>query len=261
MTDAELQLWLVRGDALGCFPNRLAQVRYADAWAYGEASSVVAELERILTRVHRMPALNALSCPDVVEMVDALEDGPAAFPEDWTEADFAIRLPDGTAASAAWLAGAGREELLAWTVREFLFLGGGAKVEAARRWRDACLEARLERGLSLDSLVWGAARAEFLTVAAGQSEALRAILGEDSLAELTATAPELTARAGRLEAARRRVLAPAEDEVAMLTMAALRACEHVFQVDALLANATSPLTANLLYYLRCADAPAPSPPK
>ena len=82
--------WMARGDELGCFSHRIAQARYFRAWDRGDHAVVSIELERIFSRVHRMLALNWLAQPGVLSELDLLEDGPAAFPEDWSEADFAV---------------------------------------------------------------------------------------------------------------------------------------------------------------------------
>ena len=247
--------WMARGDELGCFSHRVAQARYFRAYERGEAAVVSSELERILSRVHRMVALNWLAQPALLSDLDALDDGPASFPEDWTEADFAVTLPDGQSVSGGWLERSDSwNDLVARVLRDFLFVSAGEKIELARRWRDDALEATASRGMALGPLALGWARCSLLAAASARSDSLRAILG-DSLQWLPAARDSLRARAESLIQARHRVLAPEVGEPALLTFAGLRACKYVFQTDAYLARVTTPATANLMTYLRCLDAP------
>lgn len=249
--------WMARGDELKCFSHRIAQARYFRAWERGERAVVAAELERIFARVHRLVALNWLSQPALLSELDVLDDGPTSFPEDWTEADFAITLPDGQAVSGGWLLQSSAwDDLLAHVLRAFLFMAAGEKLEVARRWRNDAMEATASRGLGLSELALGWARCTLLVSASTESAALRAILG-DALQWLPTARDTLRARAEILVSARQQVLAPTGNQPMLLTFSGLRACGHVFQLDAYLARATTPATANLLTYLRCQDAAAP----
>lgn len=250
-----LQTWLARGQDLRCFPTRLAQVRYATAWENGDAVHVLRELERVFSRRHRLVALNWLSCPALVRRLDLLNDGPRTFPEDWNEGDFVIQLPGGESVSIAWLADQSAwDELHAAVLRGFLFLPAGEKIRTAKEWLDRATDAYTRRGLSAQALVDAESGAWLLANARPASEALQLTLGQRaaSLADLSTS---LRQRVATLVAAHADVLRPAPDS-AFLTFAALRACQHVFQIDALLARATTPPVQNLMTYLRCQDAPA-----
>ena len=118
------------------------------------------------------------------------------------------------------------------------------------------MEATASRGLGLSELALGWARCTLLVSASTESAALRAILG-DALQWLPTARDTLRARAEILVSARQQVLAPTGNQPMLLTFSGLRACGHVFQLDAYLARATTPATANLLTYLRCQDAAAP----
>ena len=245
--------WLVRGDALKCFPTRIAQARYANAWDYGDIELVMPQLERIFARVHRLTALNWLSLPGMAAAIDALEDGPGTFAEDWTESDFAVPVGD-KVVSASWLVGDAQwDELEAVALREFLFLPVGEKIRTAREWRDRIAALRITRPAGLAALVSGAVRARMLARASAGSETLEMALGMNGLVR---AAGELRARAEALLRARADIAASSPR---FLTFAGLRACKHLFQVDQLLAQATSPSTENLMTYLRCTDLPAVLP--
>ena len=247
--------WLARGDQLGCFPDRLSQARYLMAWTEGGAGFVMASLERILARNQRMPALNWLNRPDVLSTLDLVEDAPRSLPEDWGDADFELVHPSGTALHPSWLDGANAwDELLAATTREFVFLRSDAKMDLAKRWKAQILAAVWRRPIPLAELVLLTARAEFLTAATARSPTLQAILPERALV-LEAVA-SLRERAVALHAAWRSVTQPRSDGPRILTMPGLRTCQYVFQIDKLLQECTSERTANLMTYLRCADAPS-----
>lgn len=257
MIKANFDLWLERGDALGCFPNRIAQVRYADAWDNGMIEHVLPQLERILTRVHRLPALNWLSRPDVVSIVDELADGPSKYAEDWTEADFALVLPGGDSVSARWLLEEERcwDEMEARLLQEHLFLSAGEKVRAFRDWVAQIDEASTVYPLPLTEIVAVAVRASLLAKMLYGSESLRIILDEPNLHRLDDLGKQYRIRAAHLARAVRLVLDDPGDKPRFLTMAAVRSCDHIFQLDRLLQSAQSSATANLLTYLRCVDAP------
>lgn len=250
-----LQTWIARGQDLRCFPTRLAQVRYATAWENGDAVHVLRELERIFSRRHRLVALNWLSCPALVRRLDLLNDGPKSFPEDWNEGDFVIQIPGGDAVSIAWLAdGAAWDELHAAALRGFLFLPAGEKVRTAKDWLDRATDAYTRRGLPPQALVDAETGAWLLANARPASEALQLTLGQraEALGDVAAAQRQ---RVDALVAAHGEVLRPPADS-AFLTFAALRSCQHVFQIDALLARATTAPVQNLMTYLRCQDAPA-----
>ncbi len=254
---ANLSSWLVRGDTLKCFPTRLAQARYANAWDYGDIELVKPQLERIFARVHRLTALNWLSRPDLAAAIDALDDGPGTFAEDWTEADFAITVGDDVV-SATWLQGNAQwDELEAAEARKFIFLSAGEKIRIAREWRDRAMTTRVTRPASLSVLVTGSVRARLLARAVVGSATLSLAIGADSASRLMQAADELRVRAEVLLQARLDIAAIGSTK--FLTFAALRECQHLFQVDQLLLAATSPATENLMTYLRCADLPATLP--
>lgn len=246
--------WLARGDDLGCFQHRIAQARYARAWEYGDSALVLGELERIFATVHKLPALNWLATPGVMTDLDANEDGPTSFPEDWTEADFAIALPDGQIISAGWLAAGGSwDELLARVLREFLFLPAGEKIETVRRWVADAGEMSSRRSLGLSELTLGWARTSLLVSASGQSDALATVLASAG-AWLPAARDQFRSRSEKVMAAYGTVLG----DPTILTFAGLRACKYVTQIDSYLASRTRPAIANLMTYLRCQDAPVPN---
>jgi hypothetical protein len=249
---ADFQSWLTRGDALGCFQHRIAQARYARAWEYGDAALVLGELERVFAMVHKLPALNWLATPGTMTELDASEDGPQLFPEDWTEADFAVTLPDGQIVSAGWLASPGAwNELLARVLREFLFLPAGEKIETVKRWAADAAELSSRRPLGLSELALGWARTSLLVSASGQSDALATVLASAG-AWMPAARDQLRSRADAVLASYGAVLG----SPTILTFAGLRACKYVTQIDSYLAGRTRPAIANLMTYLRCQDAPA-----
>jgi hypothetical protein len=254
---ANLSTWLTRGDTLKCFPTRIAQARYANAWDYGDVELVKPQLERIFARVHRLTALNWLSRPDLAAAIDALDDGPGTFAEDWTEADFTITVGD-EVVSAAWLqSDAQWNELEAAETRRFIFLSAGEKIHTAREWRDRAMTLRVTRPAPLSVLVAGSVRARLLSRAMISSNTLSIAVGTDSMSRLAQTAVELRARAEALMQARLDIAAVGSTK--FLTFAALRECQHLFQIDQLLLAATSPATTNLMTYLRCADMPPALP--
>jgi hypothetical protein len=252
MTTFDMQLWLTRGDQLGCIDGRVAQARYASAWELGDANYVKGELERIFTRRHRMPALNWLARRSQIEGIDELEDAPPKLVEDWRDADFAIRIPDKGAVSPAWLqTPAAWERLLVAVTRSFVFAETAEKVALARRWCDDAVNMSWRRPVALAELVESASRARFLALSATASEAMRVIVPDHEA--LAAIADGLQARATALVAAWASVLSgPARP----LTLTALRRCTTTFELDDLLAGATGPSTLNLMTYLRCRDLPA-----
>lgn len=255
VTVANIELWMQRGETLGCMPNRLEQARYMAAWDEGDTRRVLAALERVLVRSHRMPAINWLNRPDVLRALDQVHDAPPSLPEDWRDADFAVVHPSGRVLHPSWLEGPGAwDELLAAETAAFLFARVDARIAAAKRWAADALAARM-RPATLAELSLLATRVSLLALAAPASPVLQAVVGP-GWAALSAEADALRARALALLGAWRSVTQPRTDGPRLITLQALRSCEHVFQVDALLAECTSARTANLMTYLRCADAPA-----
>ncbi len=253
---ADMTSWLERGDALRCFPSRIAQARYANAWEYGEMELVAPQLERIFSRVHKLPALNWLAVPDVVSQIDSLVDGPAKFAEDWTEADFGLSLPNGQTVSVKWLeTEQSWQDLEILQLEKFLFLSGGEKIRIAREWLTDLVDLRTRFPAGVQALVDASVRAAFLARALPGSEALRAVLWDVNPDALAAMAQEFRDRAAALAAARRLVFEVPVEGPRFLTFAAIRACQHVFQIDQLLRSAQTPATANLITYLRCQNAP------
>lgn len=247
--------WFTRGDQLGCFPDRISQARYLMAWTEGDAGHVRASLERVLTRNQRMPALNWLNRPDIMSALDLIEDSPRALPEDWGDADFEITHPSGAILHPSWLDGQRVwDELLASTAREFVFLRSDAKMALAKRWRGQILAALWRRPVPLAELVLLTARADFLTAATAESPTLQALLPERAL--ILVAVANLRERATALHSAWKAVTQPRSDGARLLTMGGLRSCQYVFQIDKLLQECTSERTANLMTYLRCADAPS-----
>ena len=248
--------WIERGRDLGCFPDEVSGLAYAAAWREGDDGLVRSELERILTRVHRMPDLNWLGFGGLMETVDELTDAPDAMPEDWTDALFAVRLRSGRVAGPAWLAPRGAiaggrwDELLLDLCAHFLPMNHAAKVEFAGELARDALRLRTDRG-TLSQLALGAAGARFLTVAAPGSPALRvAVRGLDGMA---AVADELRGRADALAASWYAVLGRPSGTPRPLTLQALRSARSTFMINSLLVDASCAATENLFTYLRCSD--------
>lgn len=242
--------WLGRGTQLRCFDTRTDQIRYLVAWSNGNTSRVLLELERILSRNHRMPALNWLALPELVLGLDELEDGPEMPPESWTDADFAVEHPDGTLLHPSWLEGNGAwDELLAATVRSFIFLQPREKVRTARNWSREAMETYHSVSVQLKDLVSSTVRSEMLNAAVPSSQTLGVVLGGD--APGTIVSSRLKSRATALLAEWRNVTQPRPGGIRFLTMAGLRSCGSVLAIDEYLAECTSEATANLMSYLRC----------
>jgi hypothetical protein len=254
---ADLPTWLARGDALKCFPSRIAQARYANAWEEGEIDLVAPQLERIFTRVHKLPAVNWLAVPETVAAIDSSVDAPAKFAEDWTEADFAVALPDGQVVSVSWFSDPESWNVLkVMALEKFLFLQAGEKVRVAREWLTELVDLRTRFPAGAQTLVDAAARADLIASALPSSEALRVLLWDADPGAVAAMAAEFRSRVLALSDVRRAVFDPPDSGPRFLTFSAIRSCKYVFQLDQLLASAQSPATANLITYLRCQNAPA-----
>ena len=253
---ADMTTWLARGDALKCFPSRIAQARYANGWEYSEIHIVAPQLERIFTRVHRLPALNWLAVPGTAAFLDSLVDGPGGFAEDWTEADFQVALPDGQAVSLSWLSENDSWVALdAMLLQQFLFLPAGEKIRLSREWLAGIVDLRTRFPASVQDLVDGAARASLLAKSLRTSESLRVLLWDADPGPLEEAATAFRERVASLIEARRLVFERSESGPRFLSFAAVRACQYVFQLDQLLQSAQAPATANLISYLRCQNAP------
>ena len=123
-----IESWMERGDQLECFSNRLEQARYYNAWDNGDLPYVLRTLETIFTRIQRMPAINWLNCPDLVQSGMNVEDLPSSLMEDWEDTDFAVRHPLGQAMSPKWLLQENVwDEILAGITRGFIFMKPGDK--------------------------------------------------------------------------------------------------------------------------------------
>ena len=248
--------WLERGRGLGCFPDEIGELAYAAAWQEGDDGLVREELERILTRVHRMPDLNWLAFGQFLAAMDGIRDIPDAAPEDWTDAFFSVRLREGQLAGPAWLAPAGVitderwNDLLLDVCSQFLPLGHAEKIELARTLAGDAVRLRSKRG-TLAELVLGASGARFLAAAALTSPALGvAVRG---LGEMETLAAELRSRAQALAGAWHGMLGRAAGTPRPLSLQSLRSAGSTFMINSLLVDAASPATENLFSYLRCFD--------
>lgn len=248
--------WIERGRGLGCFPDEVSGLAYAAAWREGDDGLVRSELERILTRVHRMPDLNWLGFGGLMETIDALPDAPDAPPEDWTHELFSVRTWTDKIAAPAWLAPAGEitddhwGTMLLDLCAHFLPLNHAAKVELAGSLAGDALRLRTERG-TLSGLVRAATGARFLAAARPGSPALGvAVRG---LGEMASATRELEGRARALAAAWYAVLGRPAGTPRPLTLQSLRSARGTFAINAVLVDATSAGTENLFTYLRCAD--------
>ena len=248
--------WIERGRGLGCFPDEVSGLVYAAAWREGDDGLVRGELERILTRVHRMPDLNWLGFGGLMTAVDAVPDAPDAAPEDWTDALFSVRLRSGNVAGPAWLAPDGTvpdgrwDGLLLDLCAHFLPLSHSAKVELAGSLARDALRLRNGRG-TLGELALGATGARFLAASGPGSPALRvAVRG---LGEMQRVATELRTRAQALAGVWHAVLGRPSGTPRPLTLQSLRSAKSTFMINSLLADASCPATENLFTYLRCTD--------
>ena len=256
---ADYAAWADYGRSVACFQSAVSQARYASAWARGDTEAVLHDLERIFTRAQRMPALNWVSRPDILAEVDLVEDLPQSLPEDWKDADFAVAHPSGETLHPSWLERAGAwDELLAATAGAFVFSSTGEKIKAVKQWRDAVAEASWRRPMQLSAMASAASRAEFLAVASASSPSVAALLGPGSVAATRDAAEPLRERCMAALRAWRAVTQKG-DGPRLLTLEGLRCAQHVFQIDAYLAECTSPGTQALMRYLRCKNA-APKQP-
>ena len=253
---SDIQDWMSRGSQLDCFDSQTAQVRYATAYAGGDAPFVKRELERIFTRRHRMPLLNWLTAPEIIRELDKLEDGPSFTPEDWHIADFAIEMSNGTFVSPKWLVRDDAwDKMLVDVTKAFLFLPVSEKVSTAQKWVDRIEECTWRYPLSLSELVKWSVRAGFLSSAVLNSDSLSLILG-DRASKLGHIEKMLKKRATILLNACITVLDPPNGTKRLLTLSSLRKCNYVNDIDSYLSALTGDKTLNLMTYLRCLPFPS-----
>jgi hypothetical protein len=252
---ADIQDWISRGTQLECFDSSTAQVRYATEFAGGNTSYVKRELERIFTRKHRLPVLNWLSSMDLIKSLDLLEDGPLVMPEDWHDADFAIEMMNGTFISPKWLdRDSAWDELMVDVTKFFMFLPASEKVQTAKIWYDRIYECTWKRPLSLAELTKWSVRAGFLGLAVKQSEILNKILG-DKASQLLSIEKLLKLRALKVLNAWKSVLNPNSGDKCIITLAGLRKCTSVLDIDNYLNAVSNDKILNLITYLRCLPYP------
>ena len=245
---SDINTWLTRGDALNCFSDRMAQVRYATAFASGDTAYVKYELERIFTRIHRLPVINWINYSSIIKVIDNLKDGPYTLPEDWTPSDFSFEMMDGTFINPNWF-----EQDNAWNLllvdvtKYFIFLPQAEKVTCIEKWFDQCNNAISAVNLSFSELVRCSVRARFLSKAAEGSDILSMLIA-DRLVLLSDMAGRFKNRALKVLDAWSLVLGSSPK---ILTLEGIRRCEYVLQIDNYLAGITAPRIENLITYLRC----------
>jgi hypothetical protein len=251
------ETWLQRGSSLGCFRDETEAAAYALAWLEGADDRVRAELERILTRIHRMPHLNAISFPGLLDEIDALPDCPPAQPEDWRDSDFEVRLATGGRAGIRWLAPAGTisdqrwNELVRSELVAFLSLEASEKAAVARELERSVRATHRAVPAAFGRLVGAASAARMLVAALPSSEGLSScLLDPPSMAPLVAP---LVERCGDLAAAWFSVLGGTPGGPRPMTLVGLRGATGILGLKQFLIDSSSPGIENLTTYLRCTE--------
>lgn len=252
----DLKSWVERGTELQCFPSTDDQLLYFNAWNTYDAVYVSDELERILTTVHKLPILNWLGLPDLLQELDCLEDGPSGLPEEWSPGDFGVLVDGAGEFPASWFGQTLEEgalsELLTVRTKLFLPLSAGDKIDRLKRMAGDVRLVSWRRRQTLSTLVNCAVDARLIAAAASSSEIVRMAVPDH--ASMAALGAEIEERCSLLLGAWWKVFGTSGPRP--LTLFALRQAQSLITIEQLLKGIESDHNRNLLTYLRCADMPA-----